>query len=86
VTLKFEIPDNMLEEMHISPAVAQTELTKEVVIALYARGLLSLGRACELSGMTRPVFESLIAQRRIERPYDVAELDRDLAWAKETKE
>jgi predicted HTH domain antitoxin len=52
---------------------------------LYARGLLSLGKASEFSGITRPEFESLLAQRRVERPYEVAELERDLAWAKGAK-
>jgi predicted HTH domain antitoxin len=49
---------------------------------LYARGLLSLGKASEFSGMTRFEFESLLAERHVERPYDTAELERDLAWAK----
>lgn len=30
----------------------------------------------------RQEFESLLARRRIERPYDSAELERDLTWAK----
>jgi predicted HTH domain antitoxin len=85
VTLTFDVPDNLLQEIHLPPAAAQAEVTKEVAVALYARGLLSLGRASEYSSMTRPEFEFLLAQRHVERPYDVAELERDLAWAKGAK-
>jgi predicted HTH domain antitoxin len=82
VTLTFDVPDCIFEEIHLTPAAAQAELTKEVAVVLYARGILSLGRASEISGVTRPEFEALIARRHIERPYDMVELERDLAWAK----
>lgn len=85
MTLTFEVPDSMLQEIHLPLAAAQAEVTKEVAVAMYARGLLSLGRASEFSGVTRPEFESLLAQRHVERPYDTAELERDLAWAKGAK-
>ena len=85
MTLTFEVPDSILREIHLQPAAAQAEVTKEVAVALYARGLLSLGKACEFSGLTRPDFEAFLANRRVERPYDAAELDRDLAWAKSAK-
>jgi predicted HTH domain antitoxin len=83
--LTFEVPNSILQEIHLPPAAAQAEVTKEVEMALYARGLLSLGKASELSGITRQEFESLLAQPRVERPYEVAELGRDLAWAKGAK-
>jgi predicted HTH domain antitoxin len=85
VTLRFDVPDSVLQKIHLAPAAAQAEVTKEVALALYVRGLLSLGKASELSGMTRPEFEFLLAQRHVERPYDTAELERDLAWAKGAK-
>jgi predicted HTH domain antitoxin len=85
VTLTFQVPDSILQEVHLPLASAQAAVMKEVVLALYARGLLSLGRASEFSGLTRPEFESLLAQRHVERPYDTAELERELAWAKGAK-
>ena len=79
--LTFEIPDDAVKAMHLSPSVLQSEVQKEVYLVLYARGLLSLGKAVELSGIPRPEFEAVLARRRIERPYEMAELERDLAWA-----
>jgi predicted HTH domain antitoxin len=80
-----EIPDEVVAGMRLLVSDAQAEVKKEVALALYARGLLSLGKAVELADMTRGDFESVLAHRRIERPYDEIELERDLAWAKGTK-
>jgi predicted HTH domain antitoxin len=65
--------------------IGQAKIKKEVALALYVRGLISIGKAAELAGLARPEFEAVLAERRIERPYDLTELERDLAWAKGTK-
>ena len=57
-------------------------LNKELAVALYARGALSLGKAVELAAVTRAESEGVLARRRIERPYSAAELERDLSWAR----
>jgi predicted HTH domain antitoxin len=80
--MTLEIPDKVVEGMPLPAANAQAEVKKEVALALYARGLLSLGKAVELAGVTRDDFETVLAHRHIERPYDTTELERDLAWAK----
>jgi predicted HTH domain antitoxin len=56
VTLTFDVPDSILQEIHLPPAAVQAGVTMEVAVVLYARGLLSLGRASEFSGMTRPDY------------------------------
>jgi predicted HTH domain antitoxin len=38
-----------------------------------------------MAAVTRQEFESLLAQRRIERPFTMDELERDLSWAKDRK-
>ena len=80
--LTLEIPDEVVEGMRLAVSDAQAEVKKEVSLALYARGMLSLGKAVELAAVTRADFERALARRRIERPYDTTELERDLAWAK----
>jgi predicted HTH domain antitoxin len=82
MSMVLEIPDEAVEAMHLPPAEVEAELRKELAVALYARQLLSLGKSAEWAGVTRQEFESLLAQRRIERPYDSTEVERDLAWAK----
>lgn len=83
--LTLEIPDEVVEGMRLPASEAQAEVKKEVALALYARGLLSLGKAVELADLTRDDFESVLSHRLIERPYDATELARDLAWAKGAK-
>ena len=80
-----EIPDEVVKGMHLQASDAQTEVRKEVALALYARGLLSIGKATELAGVPRSNFEAILAERHVERPYDATELERDLTWAKGAK-
>ncbi len=80
-----EIPDDFVEGMCLPASDAQAEVRKEVALALYARGFLSIGKATELAGVTRVEFEAVLAKRHVERPYDATELERDLAWAKGEK-
>ena len=82
MTLTFEIPDATWQATGLSKAQAQAGIMKEVALALYRPGLLSAGKAAEVSGVTRLEFEDILAERHIERPYDMPELERDLAWAK----
>ena len=82
--LTLEIPDEVVNGMHLPASDAQSEVRKEVALALYARGLLSIGKATELAGVPRSNFEAILAKRHVERPYDATELERDLAWAKGT--
>jgi predicted HTH domain antitoxin len=82
VTLTFDVPEEVWQAIDLPMAEAQAEVRKEVAIALFRRGLISLGKASESSGLPRPEFEEALAQRRVERPYDAMELDRDLDWAK----
>jgi predicted HTH domain antitoxin len=81
MALTIEIPDEAVRAMRMTDSEARAELRKELALALYCRGALSLGKAVEIAGVTRAEFESVLARRRIERPYTVAELERDLAWA-----
>ncbi len=76
-----EIPDEAVTAVQLSRAEVERELRKELALALYARGALSVGKSAEVAGVTRREFEALLTQRRIERPYSSAELDRDLAFA-----
>ena len=50
-------------------------------IALYSQRHVSLRRAAELSGLTRPEFERHLSAAKVTRDYSVAELDVDLQWA-----
>ncbi len=57
-------------------------LKLELAIALYQRGIISLGKARKLAEMSKWEFIEELGKRKIERHYTEKELDEDLAFAK----
>jgi len=79
--LTFEIPGDILEAIRLPPADVEKEFRKELALALYQRGVLSLGKARLLAQMTRWEFEEFLGQRRISRHYSATELEEDIHYA-----
>lgn len=76
-----EIPKEVLYAMKLPLAEAKEELHKELALALYQRGILSLGKARELAGMKRWEFEELLGRRQIPRHYGIEDLEDDIRYA-----
>jgi predicted HTH domain antitoxin len=57
------------------------ELRTELALMLYQRGMLSSGKACALSGLSRRQFEELLGKRKIVRHYRPEDLEEDLSYA-----
>lgn len=57
----------------------------ELSIAPYQRGILSMGKARKLAGMSKWEFIEELAKRKIERHYTIKELEEDIAFAKGSK-
>lgn len=73
-----EIPDSAVAELRLSPEQLQTELRRDLAAILYARGALPIGKAMEFAGLSRRDFERLLKERQMRRPFDEAELAREL--------
>jgi predicted HTH domain antitoxin len=71
----------VLEAVKLPPAEVEKEFRKELALALYQRGVLSLGKARLLAQMTRWEFEELLGQRGILRHYSEADLEEDVRYA-----
>jgi predicted HTH domain antitoxin len=56
----------------------------EVAVSYYAQGFVSMGKATELSRLSRWAFEAALADRKIERNYSKEDLEADLARARRT--
>jgi predicted HTH domain antitoxin len=56
------------------------EFRKELALALYERGVLSMGKARLLAEMTRWEFVELLGERRINRHYTEADLEEDIEY------
>ncbi|MFH1929488.1 MAG: UPF0175 family protein [Chloroflexota bacterium] len=79
--LMLEIPGEVVEAVKLPPGEVERELRKELALALYDRGVLSLGNARALAQMTRWDFEELLGQRGIARHYTRTDLDEDIRYA-----
>lgn len=79
-TLK--IPEDIVNALRIPPDDVEDELRKELALALYQRGMLSSGKACALSGLSRRQFEGLLGKRKIVRHYRPEDLEEDLSYAR----
>lgn len=76
-----EIHEAIIAALGVVPERLDAALAKELAVALYTRGTVSLGSCVRMSGMRRQDFEMLLAQRRVVRNYSMDDLEADLAWA-----
>jgi predicted HTH domain antitoxin len=81
MSIVLHIPDSVVGSLRIPEGEAEQRLRQELAVALYARGLLSLGKAAELAGETRFSFSGLLTQWNIARHYGEEELAEDLKYA-----
>jgi predicted HTH domain antitoxin len=79
--LTLEVPSEVIDAVKLPPAEVEGELRKELALALYRRGVLSLGKARILAGMTRWQFEQVLSDRQIPRHYTETDLQDDLSYA-----
>ena len=75
--LTLEIPDPVFASSAMSATDLTLEVKRELALSLYRRGVLSVGKAAELAGTSRMIFEGLLAGRRIERPFSAADFEHE---------
>lgn len=75
------VPQNIIQALRLPPDNLQAELKQEFALALYQRGILSSGKACELAEMKRWEWEELLGKRKIPRHYTEDDLEQDLEYA-----
>jgi predicted HTH domain antitoxin len=78
--MTLDIPSVVLEGAKLPPQEIEEEFRKELALALYQRGVLSLGKARLLARMTRWEFEELLGRRRITRHYTEEDLQEDILY------
>lgn len=81
-TISIEIPREIAEATRMTPQ----ELQRELAIHLFERGVLSFGKAREMSDMTVWAFQQLLASREIPVHYDTAEYEVDRATLEQRRQ
>ena len=77
-----DIPPDVVEAARLPQDEKEKEFRKELAVALYQRGVLSLGKARVLAQMRRWEFEELLGQRKIVRHYTESDLKDDIQYAR----
>lgn len=81
MTIMLEIPDSVARAIRLPHKEQSRQLKIELALGLYAQGILSFGKACELAEMTNLEFGILLGKRNIPRHYDEQDLQDDIAYA-----
>ena len=81
MSILLRIPDSVTRAMRLPPAEQPRQLKVELAVSLYGQGILSLGKARELAGMSKAEFGTLLGRRGVARHYDEQDLKDDLSYA-----
>jgi len=79
---EIEIDEEVYDAMDLPETEREAALKRELAVSLYARGVLSFGRARQLADLSKRDFHRLLGERKVERHYTEAELDEDLGYAR----
>lgn len=82
MTIQLEIPDHIAQAIRLPLAEQKEQLLLELAVALYSRGILSFGKARELTGLSKYAFGIMLGKRDIPRHYDDEDLEDDVTYAR----
>lgn len=82
MSIRLEIPDSVVEAMRLARVDQKEQLMLELAVALYARGILSFGKARELAGLSKYQFGLLLGQRNVPRHYSSEDMRDDVTYAR----
>ena len=82
MSITLDIPNNIHEALHVTPAEAEARLKLELAVSLYAQKALSQGKAAEMAGLGVLDFNDILVERQIPMHYGEKELAEDIAYAR----
>jgi predicted HTH domain antitoxin len=82
MSIALRVPDSVARSLRLPEGEAEERLRCELALSLDGQGILSFGKAMELSATSRWQFADLVARRSIPRHYGPEELAEDLAYGR----
>ncbi len=82
MSIQLEIPDSIVQALKLAPAEREEQLLIELAVALYARSVLSFGKARELAGLSKYEFGIELGRRGVLRHYTTEDLQDDVTYAR----
>jgi predicted HTH domain antitoxin len=80
--ITLQVPDSIARSLRLPEGEIRQRLQSELALSLYSQSILSLGKAVELSGLSRWEFAGLLGRRGIVRHYGPEELAEDLDYGR----
>lgn len=77
-----DVPPDVYDALNVPEDERDDVLRRELAVTLYDEGILSVGKARELAGLSRREFHRLLGEREVDRHYSSEELDEDLEYAR----
>jgi predicted HTH domain antitoxin len=77
ITIQVDIPSDMLVALNESEKELKSHFQTATAMMLFQEGKLTIGKAIQLSGLTRFEFEKALAKNNI----PVSVLDEDIIWS-----
>jgi len=77
-----DVPGDVYDALNVPEDEREDVLRRELAVALYREGILSVGKARELSGLSRREFHRLLGEREVDRYYTAEELEEDRGYAR----
>lgn len=78
VRVELDLPKSVLIAARIKEKEASKELKKIIALYLFENGVLSIGKACELAGISRWEFFELNQKAQIPLHYDIDDYYKDI--------
>jgi predicted HTH domain antitoxin len=82
MSIQLDIPDSVTGALRLPQAEQRQRLMIELALSLYTQGILSFGKARDLTGLSKYEFGALLGQRHIPRHYEQDDLQDDLTYAR----
>jgi predicted HTH domain antitoxin len=77
-----EIDDEVYDALQLPEGERSLAMKRELAVSLYARDVLSFGKARALAELSKREFHELLGEREIPRHYTDTELAEDLDYAR----
>lgn len=78
MSLTLDLSDDIGHRLISDPERAQSDVRRELAIALYREGKLPPGRAANVAGMDRWDFEKLLVERQVPMPWTLEDLEEEI--------
>jgi len=77
-----DVPPSVYDALNVPEDQRDDILRQELAVSLYREGILSFGKARELTDLSHREFHELLGEREIERHYTEEELTEDIEYAR----